>query len=54
LHTGRSSGLAAETGDQLGVAGEVVVEKFHGHVVLATDKAFQGYPLDMLAGGDGR
>ena len=34
--------------------GELGVEKFHGHVVLATDKAFQGYPLDMLTDGDGR
>jgi Lrp/AsnC family transcriptional regulator, regulator of ectoine-degradation genes len=24
------------------------VEKFHGHVVLATDKSFSGYPLDLL------
>lgn len=28
--------------------GDLGVEKFHGHVVLATDKAFQGYPLDLL------
>jgi Lrp/AsnC family transcriptional regulator of ectoine degradation len=28
--------------------GELGVEKFHGHVVLAVDKAFQGYPLDLL------
>jgi Lrp/AsnC family transcriptional regulator, regulator of ectoine-degradation genes len=28
--------------------GELGVEKFHGHVVLAIDKAFQGYPLDLL------
>jgi Lrp/AsnC family transcriptional regulator, regulator of ectoine-degradation genes len=28
--------------------GELGVEKFHGHVVLATDKAFAGYPLDLL------
>jgi Lrp/AsnC family transcriptional regulator of ectoine degradation len=28
--------------------GDLGVEKFHGHVVLAIDKAFQGYPLDLL------
>jgi Lrp/AsnC family transcriptional regulator of ectoine degradation len=28
--------------------GELGVEKFHGHVVLAIDKAFQGYPLELL------
>ncbi|WP_034992453.1 Lrp/AsnC family transcriptional regulator [Beijerinckia mobilis] len=28
--------------------GDLGVEKFHGHVVLATDKAFEGYPLDLL------
>ena len=28
--------------------GDLGVEKFHGHVVLAVDKAFQGYPLDLL------
>jgi Lrp/AsnC family transcriptional regulator, regulator of ectoine-degradation genes len=28
--------------------GELGVEKFHGHVVLARDKAFAGYPLDLL------
>jgi Lrp/AsnC family transcriptional regulator, regulator of ectoine-degradation genes len=28
--------------------GELGVEKFHGHVVLAIDKPFQGYPLDLL------
>ena len=28
--------------------GELGVEKFHGHVVLAVDKPFNGYPLDML------
>jgi len=28
--------------------GDLGVEKFHGHVVLATDKAFDGYPLDLL------
>jgi DNA-binding Lrp family transcriptional regulator len=28
--------------------GDLGVEKFHGHVVLATDKAFAGYPLDLL------
>jgi Lrp/AsnC family transcriptional regulator, regulator of ectoine-degradation genes len=28
--------------------GELGVEKFHGHVVLAADKAFAGYPLDLL------
>jgi Lrp/AsnC family transcriptional regulator of ectoine degradation len=34
--------------------GELGVEKFHGHVVLATDKAFQGYPLDMLVSDEAR
>lgn len=28
---------------------ELGVEKFHGHVVLATDKLFEGYPLELLA-----
>jgi Lrp/AsnC family transcriptional regulator, regulator of ectoine-degradation genes len=28
--------------------GDLGVEKFHGHVVLAIDKLFQGYPLDLL------
>jgi len=28
--------------------GDLGVEKFHGHVVLATDKTFEGYPLDLL------
>jgi len=28
--------------------GDLGVEKFHGHVVLATEKAFPGYPLDLL------
>ncbi len=28
--------------------GELGVEKFHGHVVLAVDKRFNGYPLDLL------
>ncbi len=28
--------------------GELGIEKFHGHVVLAADKSFQGYPLDLL------
>jgi Lrp/AsnC family transcriptional regulator, regulator of ectoine-degradation genes len=28
--------------------GDLGVEKFHGHVVLATDKEFAGYPLDLL------
>lgn len=28
--------------------GDLGVEKFHGHVVLATDKEFSGYPLDLL------
>jgi DNA-binding Lrp family transcriptional regulator len=28
--------------------GDLGVEKFHGHVVLATDKSFAGYPLDLL------
>jgi DNA-binding Lrp family transcriptional regulator len=34
--------------------GELGVEKFHGHVVLAVDKAFQGYPLDLLIEPKGR
>ena len=34
--------------------GELGVEKFHGHVVLAIDKAFQGYPLDLLVGPQAR
>jgi Lrp/AsnC family transcriptional regulator, regulator of ectoine-degradation genes len=34
--------------------GELGVEKFHGHVVLATDKVFQGYPLDLLVEPDAR
>jgi Lrp/AsnC family transcriptional regulator, regulator of ectoine-degradation genes len=29
--------------------GDLGVEKFHGHIVLATDKEFAGYPLDLLA-----
>ncbi len=28
--------------------GDLGVEKLQGHVVLATDKAFAGYPVDML------
>ncbi len=28
--------------------GDLGVEKFHGHVVLAVDKPFNGYPLDLL------
>jgi Lrp/AsnC family transcriptional regulator of ectoine degradation len=28
---------------------ELGVEKFHGHVVLATDKVFDGYPLELLS-----
>lgn len=32
-------------------AGELGVEKFHGHVVLATDKSFEGYPVEMLLEG---
>lgn len=28
--------------------GELGIEKFHGHVVLAMDKSFYGYPLDLL------
>jgi DNA-binding Lrp family transcriptional regulator len=34
--------------------GELGVEKFHGHVVLAIDKAFNGYPLDLLIEPRGR
>ncbi|HYP56744.1 MAG TPA: Lrp/AsnC family transcriptional regulator [Beijerinckia sp.] len=34
--------------------GELGVEKFHGHVVLATDKSFEGYPLDLLIEPRGR
>ncbi len=28
--------------------GEIGIEKFHGHIVLGIDKAFTGYPLDLL------
>ncbi|MCI0598542.1 MAG: Lrp/AsnC family transcriptional regulator [Beijerinckiaceae bacterium] len=28
--------------------GELGIEKFHGHIVLAIDKPFQGYPLGLL------
>lgn len=28
--------------------GDLGIEKFHGHVVLAVDKPFNGYPLDLL------
>jgi Lrp/AsnC family transcriptional regulator of ectoine degradation len=28
--------------------GDLGIEKFHGHVVLAIDKPFDGYPLDLL------
>jgi Lrp/AsnC family transcriptional regulator of ectoine degradation len=34
--------------------GELGVEKFHGHVVLALDKAFQGYPLELLIEPQGK
>lgn len=34
--------------------GGLGIEKFHGHVVLATDKSFQGYPLDLLVEPEGR
>ena len=34
--------------------GELGVEKFHGHVVLAIDKAFQGYPLELLIEARGK
>jgi Lrp/AsnC family transcriptional regulator of ectoine degradation len=34
--------------------GELGVEKFHGHVVLAIDKAFQGYPLELFIEPRGR
>lgn len=34
--------------------GELGIEKFHGHVVLALDKTFRGYPLDLLAERQGR
>lgn len=34
--------------------GDLGIEKFHGHVVLATDKAFNGYPLDLLVEPEGR
>ncbi len=30
--------------------GEIGIEKFHGHIVLGIDKAFTGYPLDLLVG----
>lgn len=29
--------------------GDLGIEKFHGHIVLAIDKVFDGYPLDLLA-----
>lgn len=29
--------------------GELGIEKFHGHIVLAVEKPFAGYPLDLLA-----
>jgi DNA-binding Lrp family transcriptional regulator len=32
--------------------GGLGVEKFHGHVVLATEKAFEGFPLDLLVEPD--
>ncbi|MBO0734465.1 MAG: Lrp/AsnC family transcriptional regulator [Methylocapsa sp.] len=28
--------------------GDLGIEKFHGHIVLAVDKPFNGYPLDLL------
>lgn len=28
--------------------GELGIEKFHGHIVLAVDKRFEGYPVDLL------
>ena len=28
--------------------GDLGIEKFHGHIVLAVDKTFEGYPLDLL------
>ncbi|WP_036259709.1 Lrp/AsnC family transcriptional regulator [Methylocapsa aurea] len=34
--------------------GDLGIEKFHGHVVLATDKMFQGYPLEGLIEPQGR
>lgn len=34
--------------------GELGIEKFHGHVVLAIDKAFQGYPLDLIVEPEAR
>ena len=34
--------------------GDLGVEKFHGHVVLAIDKTFNGYPLDLLIEQRGR
>lgn len=34
--------------------GELGIEKFHGHVVLAMDKEFHGYPLDLLLEPQGR
>lgn len=33
--------------------GELGVEKFHGHVVLSTEKIFHGYPLDLLVEREG-
>jgi Lrp/AsnC family transcriptional regulator, regulator of ectoine-degradation genes len=29
--------------------GELGIEKFHGHIVLAVEKPFAGYPLELLA-----
>ncbi len=34
--------------------GELGIEKFHGHVVLAIDKTFQGYPLDLIVEPEAR
>jgi Lrp/AsnC family transcriptional regulator, regulator of ectoine-degradation genes len=34
--------------------GELGIEKFHGHVVLAIDKPFNGYPLGLLVEPQGK
>jgi Lrp/AsnC family transcriptional regulator of ectoine degradation len=34
--------------------GDLGVEKFHGHVVLAVDKPFSGIPLDLLVEAGGK
>jgi Lrp/AsnC family transcriptional regulator, regulator of ectoine-degradation genes len=34
--------------------GDLGIEKFHGHIVLALDKRFQGMPLDLLVEAGGK